>query len=67
MGAHCRPLYDRLGHDTGHDTAKGSHDTADSTRARGLAGGLCRDTPFCIVTEARGWQLGARLRYKVVS
>ena len=27
-------------------------------RARGLAGGLCHDTQFCIVTEARGWPLG---------
>ena len=32
-GAHCQPRYDRLGHDTGHDTAKGGHDTAGSARA----------------------------------
>ena len=29
-----------------------------ATRASGLAGGLCRDTPFCIVIEARDWPLG---------
>ena len=42
----------------GHDTASHAHDTAGSASARGLDGGLCRDTPFCIVTEARGWPLG---------
>ena len=52
-GAHGRPRYGRLGHDTGHDTTKGGHDTAGRARARGLADGLCRDTQFYIVTEAR--------------
>ena len=33
-GAHGCPRYDRLGHDTGHHTAKGDHDTAGSARAR---------------------------------
>ena len=32
--------------------------TRPAARARGLAGGLCHDTQFCIVTEARGWPLG---------
>ena len=39
----------------GHDMAERGHDTTGSARARGLAGGLCRDTQYCIVTEARGW------------
>ena len=54
-GAHGGPRYGRLGHNTAHDTTKGGHDTADSVRPRGLAGGLCRDTQFCIVTGARAW------------
>ena len=62
-GVHGRPRYDWLGHDTGHDTAKGGHDTADNVRAHGLADGLCRDTQFCIVTEARDWPLGVVSRY----
>ena len=33
-GAHGRPRYGRLGHDTAHDMAKGGHDTAVSARAR---------------------------------
>ena len=57
-GVYGRPRYGRLGHDTGHDTAKGGHDTTSSARARGLADGLCRDTQFCIVTEARDWPMG---------
>ena len=32
--------------------------TRPAALARGLAGGLCRDTQFGIVTEARGWPLG---------
>ena len=28
--------------------------TRPAARARGLAGGLCRDTQYCIMTEARG-------------
>ena len=32
--------------------------TRSAAPARGLAGGLCRDTQICIVTEARGWPLG---------
>ena len=59
-GAHGRPRYGRLGHDTGHDTTKGGHDTADI-----LAGGLCRDTKFCIVTRARDWPLGVVSRYSL--
>ena len=55
---HGRPRYDRLGHDTGHDTASSAH-------ARDLAGGLCRDAKFCIVTEARDWPLGVVSRYSL--
>ena len=55
-GAQGLPRYGRLGHDTGHDMAKGGHDTTSS--ARGLFGGLCRDTHFCIVTEVRGLAIG---------
>ena len=41
-------------HDTAshaHDTASHAHDTSGSTCARGLAGGLCRDTINCIMTR----------------
>ena len=54
-----------LGHDTANDTAKGGHDTVGSARARGLAGGVCRDTKFCIVTGAREWPLGVVSRYSL--
>ena len=47
----------RYGHSSGHDMAERGHDTAGSVRARGLDCGLCRDTQYCIVTEARGWPL----------
>ena len=64
-GEHGRPQYGQLGHDTAHDKAKGGHDMADSARACGLAGGLCRDIQFCIVTEARDWSLGVVSRYSL--
>ena len=32
--------------------------TRPIARARDLVGGLCRDTHYCIMTEARGWPLG---------
>ena len=43
----------------------GGGTTRPSTRARGLASGLCHDTPFCIVTEARDWLLGVVSRYSL--
>ena len=55
--AHDRPRYGRLGHDT--------TTTRPAARARGLAGGLCRDTQFCIVIEARDWPLGVVSRYNL--
>ena len=64
-GAHGQPRYGRLSHDTSHDTAKGGHDTAGSARAYSLAGGLCRDTQFCIVTEARDLPPGVVSRYNL--
>ena len=63
-----------LGHDTtnhSHNTAKGGHDKAGcaqgraAARARGLAGGLCYDTKFCIVIGARDWLLGVVSRYSL--
>ena len=57
-----------LDHDTaetGHDKAKGGHDIAGSDRTRCLAGGVCRDTRFCIVTRARAWPLGVVSRYNL--
>ena len=64
-GAHGRPRYGRLGHDTAHYTTKGGHDTAGSTRASDLAGGECRDTKHCIVTGARALALGVVSRYSL--
>ena len=58
LGATDRPQYGRLGHDTTHDTAKGGHDTASSAHTRGLAGGECHDTKFCIVARERGLAAG---------
>ena len=63
----------------GHDTARAlpRNDRACATirhavrairsaaRARGLAGGECRDTKFCIVTGARVWPLGVVSRYSL--
>ena len=62
-GAQGQPRYGRLCQDTGHDTAKGGHDTVGS--ARGLADGLYRDTQFCIVTEARDLPLRVMSRYSL--
>ena len=38
--------------------SRGRRDTADSPCARGLAGGGCHDTKFCIVTGDRGLVAG---------
>ena len=54
-----------VSHDTGHDKAKGGHDTSGNARTRGLADGLCRDTSFCIMTEVRDWRLGVVSRYSL--
>ena len=54
-----------------HDTASQGRDTTDwaairpAAHVRGLAGGLYRVTPFCIVTEARDWLLGVVSRYNL--
>ena len=39
--------------------------TWPTARARGLAGGECCDTRFCIVTGAREWPLGLVSRYSL--
>ena len=61
----------------GHDTARARprHGQACATirravrairpAARDLAGGVCRDTKFCIVTGARDWPLGVVSRYSL--
>ena len=60
-----------VGHDTAgwatiQPTTRPREATTQSlVRARGMAGGLCCDTQFCIMTEARDWPLGVVSRYNL--
>ena len=58
----ARPRHDRAM--LRHSRDEGC-DTVGNTRVRGLAGGVCRDTKFCIVTGARDWSLGVVSRYSL--
>ena len=60
-----------VGHDTAswamiQPTTRPREDTTQpAALAHDLAGGLCRNTQFCIVKEARDWPLGVVSRYSL--